>query len=68
MFALLAVRLNVPGPVAAEKDAVQAGVKPGTVSLTDMTDAGLGLQQSKTFPNGNSDGDRGKQNRSESVE
>ena len=43
MFPLLRVGLYVTSTIAAEENAMKAGMKPGSSALTDMTHTRLGL-------------------------
>jgi hypothetical protein len=43
MFPLLRVSLYVTSTIAAKENAVKAGMKPGSSSLTDMTHTRFGL-------------------------
>ena len=43
MFSLLGMCLYVTSTIATEKDAVEAGMKPGSSALTDMAQARFGL-------------------------
>lgn len=47
MLALLRVGLDVACSIAAEEDAVEAGVQSGSPPLTDMTHAGFRLEREK---------------------